>query len=116
VQAGEARAGNCAGKNCMHNIAEGKKELTCTALKVSIMVGKRRPHQRWRMGTQLQARGLPAELSPTHEPDASRASGGRGARVCGGGEQVILTNSFRANAIAMHASSAAVLTRSIAPL
>ncbi|MDR3755122.1 MAG: homocysteine S-methyltransferase family protein, partial [Terracidiphilus sp.] len=61
-------------------------------------------------GTQLQARGLPAGIipdtwnlaHPEQVEDVARA-------YVEAGSQVILTNSFRANAIAMHASSAADL-------
>jgi methionine synthase I (cobalamin-dependent) len=58
-------------------------------------------------GTQLQARGLPPGTIPdtwslTH---ASQVEAVARAYV-GAGSQVILTNSFRANAIAMQASSA----------
>jgi methionine synthase I (cobalamin-dependent) len=61
-------------------------------------------------GTQLQARGLPAGIIPdtwnlTHPEQVEAVA----RAYVEAGSQVILTNSFRANAIAMHASSAADL-------
>jgi methionine synthase I (cobalamin-dependent) len=61
-------------------------------------------------GTQLQARGLPAGTIPdtwnlTHPEHVEAVA----RAYVEAGSQVILTNSFRANAIAMHASSAADL-------
>ena len=61
-------------------------------------------------GTQLQARGLPAGTIPdtwnlTHPEQVEAVA----RAYVEAGSQVILTNSFRANAIAMHASSAADL-------
>ena len=61
-------------------------------------------------GTQLQARGLPAGIIPdtwnlTHPEQVEAVA----LAYVEAGSQVILTNSFRANAIAMHASSAADL-------
>jgi len=58
-------------------------------------------------GTQLQARGLPAGTVPdtwnlTHPEQVEAVA----SAYVEAGSQVILTNSFRANAIAMHASSA----------
>jgi len=58
-------------------------------------------------GTQLQARGLPAGTIPdtwnlTHPEQVEAVA----SAYVEAGSQVILTNSFRANAIAMHASSA----------
>ena len=61
-------------------------------------------------GTQLQARGLPAGIIPDTwnlmHPEQVEAVARAYVEA---GSQVILTNSFRANAIAMHASSAADL-------
>jgi methionine synthase I (cobalamin-dependent) len=61
-------------------------------------------------GTQLQARGLPAGTIPdtwnlTHPGQVEAVA----RAYVEAGSQVILTNSFRANAIAMHSSSAADL-------
>jgi methionine synthase I (cobalamin-dependent) len=61
-------------------------------------------------GTQLQARGLSAGTIPdtwnlTHPEQVEAVA----RAYVEAGSQVILTNSFRANAIAMHASSAAEL-------
>jgi methionine synthase I (cobalamin-dependent) len=61
-------------------------------------------------GTELQARGLPAGTIPdTWNLTHPEQVGAVARAYVEAGSQVILTNSFRANAIAMHSSSAAEL-------
>ena len=67
-------------------------------------------------GTELQARGLPLGAKPdswnlTH-PDLVESVARAYAEA---GSQVILTNTFRANAVAMHDLSASISTPSTAP-
>ena len=67
-------------------------------------------------GTELQARGLRPGANPdtwnlTH-PDRLKSVARAYAEA---GSQVILTNTFRANAVAMHATQKPILTPSTAP-
>src|ERR1035441_8219 len=61
-------------------------------------------------GTELQARGLPSGVTPDSwnltQPDRVESVARAYAEA---GSQVVLTNTFRANAVAMHGSSEADL-------
>src|SRR5208283_1163483 len=105
---GRSGAGDCAGKAVSVTPPRERSEFDMQGLETWLANGVLISDGAW--GTQLQARGLPAGTNPdtwnlTHPEQVEAVA----RAYVEAGSQVILTNSFRANAIAMHGNSAADL-------